>query len=842
MNIHDSDGDEADTTGSYSHNLSNDETESEQGGGRNIFFADAILDLDDAHDLADDMDSEVDDMNLNVNMNDLIPSAASSLSSTSHSKFHSKKLTVNNEADGALTSDNQNAVTLEMKNLSKTISKDEKKNDSANSTSNSYHIAQIESDPNPITKSSLASKFRPKRPLHFRDRTYALAFFLFIPFTFYITHIFDLSFSTTQIKHVDMKNNSTEIDIVPHAPKNKFTKQSWTHAATSPQSSPFTHIPLILATILALFGSKYLYKIPGGGEGDHARHIIANLFHQSTILATTSHAILLFQIYILTPRAWMYCFLPLFWFLTDILIKRELCVLRNTSVASGEANSGSPSRFSIFLQQLFPYTILRSTASGVGSSDSEMAGQRGAWGSLLPGRRIFFSALLDVALDILSRSLRRAVFLRIIISTLLIQGFFLYKWITQFWKTLALDTMPLAKFLMVMLVVIGGWWMCCFLSRVLALIASGGIISWFANEKVILLETEKRQMESQHYDNNYNQSSNEAHSDSASDDFSVGYSSNNYLNNRNGYTYNLQDAYRTTDASAYSSVRDYDDGIEDDFEQEEEFGLKSNRGSSSLGSSGISSNETNWTTNTNVKAFLLSALTISVGSVIKDALLGTVAHYLHVYLRHIDGPNSQALLNEHEQAMRISTSMDNIHDSSSALYRFINKIHQILQNFHIFAHSFVKQYSEYGICHIAAYYKSHRKASTDVSSLLRICGVEPILHDDITSTMCSTLSSAITGWMSIFFFISLSHHRGGNTLADSDLIPFRLSDANICQIVSIQYIVCYLMISTLLEPLRASIQAVYVSYAQSPESMCHAFPLIFQRLRRISEGDVSNIF
>ena len=45
---------------------------------------------------------------------------------------------------------------------------------------------------------------------------------------------------------------------------------------------------------------------------------------------------------------------------------------------------------------------------------------------------------------------------------------------------------------------------------------------------------------------------------------------------------------------------------------------------------------------------------------------------------------------------------------------------------------------------------------------------------------------------------------------------------------------CYLILSTLIEPLRASIKAVYVSFAQHPESFSQAFPLVFHRLSLIS--------
>jgi hypothetical protein len=40
-----------------------------------------------------------------------------------------------------------------------------------------------------------------------------------------------------------------------------------------------------------------------------------------------------------------------------------------------------------------------------------------------------------------------------------------------------------------------------------------------------------------------------------------------------------------------------------------------------------------------------------------------------------------------------------------------------------------------------------------------------------------------------------------------------------------------------MEPLRASIKAVYVCFAQHPQSLSQAFPLIYHRLSRISQAN-----
>lgn len=745
-----SDDEDLGTLGSF-------ESESDQG----VFFADAILDLEDAHDLADDEDTE-DGVIHSLTDQDAKPSSNNETIST-----------------GRIGSsvEMRNLSTINTNNSSHSTSRGNS-NVANNNPGNYGRVSNANTQNTPaLTPAVLAPRFRPRLPRHLRDRTYTLAFLLFVPFSLFLSRIL------SQVSSPYYDDDNTNIHI-----------RGWTHAASSPQASPYTHIPLFLSTALVIFAARFMYKIPGGGEGENARYSLSAIFNQSSTIALVSHVLLFLQIYFLTPRAWMYGLFPIFWFMIDVFVRRELCLI-------GRASSLSVS------------------STGVGSSDSEMAGRRGIWGSLLPGRRVFFQAMLDVSLDILSRSLRRAVFMRVIMVTLAVQGFFLILWVGSFWRVLGLDLNPMGKCLTVFLVIVGGWWTCAFFSRVLGLIASGGITSWFANHNVVLLDSPEI-----HNNPQQQNRASDSHSDTASDDYSVGYNNDSDFT-RNGFSNNIQDAYRTADASAYSSVRDYDEGIEDDYPQEDEFDHGPQHAQIMA-----NSNETDWTTNTNVKSFLVSALTISSGSVIKCALMGSFAQCVHFCLRNIDGLSFPSF--GRQRPMNISSSLDSSNFSSGLKQRLVNALRRV----QIKARSFVHSHSEYGMCHIAAYYKPYQKASSDVSSLISISGVEPILHDDITHTMCSTLASAITGWMSIFFFFSLAHHRGGSDSA----LSFRLSDANVCQIILVQYCICYLMLLTLLEPLRASIQAIYVAFAQCPESMSHAFPLVFHRLRRIAEGGVSN--
>jgi hypothetical protein len=66
-----------------------------------------------------------------------------------------------------------------------------------------------------------------------------------------------------------------------------------------------------------------------------------------------------------------------------------------------------------------------------------------------------------------------------------------------------------------------------------------------------------------------------------------------------------------------------------------------------------------------------------------------------------------------------------------------------------------------------------------------------------------------------------------------------ISDLEVVENMLLAFIISYTLIFTVMEPLRASIKAVYVSFAQHPRSLSQAFPLIFHRLSRLSESNVS---
>ena len=177
-----------------------------------------------------------------------------------------------------------------------------------------------------------------------------------------------------------------------------------------------------------------------------------------------------------------------------------------------------------------------------------------------------------MALDILSRSLRRSSFYPMIAA---LMGFQLCMVVC--WK---LAVFGANSFVWLLIALVAGKWLTGTVARILGLIASGGIASWFAQQSILMAEIQHMQA-SQH---------SEPTSDDASADYDVGYN-----------TRPLPEEYGTADASVYQSVLDMDEGIDDEFEVED----------------GNEGRSTEWTNagGSTVKAFFLAAVTISFGSV-----------------------------------------------------------------------------------------------------------------------------------------------------------------------------------------------------------------------------------
>ncbi len=153
---------------------------------------------------------------------------------------------------------------------------------------------------------------------------------------------------------------------------------------------------------------------------------------------------------------------------------------------------------------------------------------------------------------------------------------------------------------------------------------------------------------------------------------------------------------------------------------------------------------------------------------------------------------------------------------------------------------FVRSHSDLAMSHVAAYFKSYQRAANDVIALIESSGVEPIIHDDITTHMCSALCSVVSGCIVVLFGMLLTTHQNTTTSSKNVAGNAPLDDLSLLEILLLfAYILWYTLLFTALEPLRAAIKAVYVCFAEHPLSLSQAFPLIYQRLSRISDASGS---
>lgn len=109
-------------------------------------------------------------------------------------------------------------------------------------------------------------------------------------------------------------------------------------------------------------------------------------------------------------------------------------------------------------------------------------------------------------------------------------------------------------------------------------------------------------------------------------------------------------------------------------------------------------------------------------------------------------------------------------------------------------------------------------------------GLEPILHEDITTHMCTCVGGSITGIIVLITTYLLFHQRKRHV---------EVSDIHVVEDMLLSFILSYTLIFTVMEPLRAAIKASYIAFAQNPRCLSQSFPLIYHRLCRLSESSIS---
>lgn len=105
-----------------------------------------------------------------------------------------------------------------------------------------------------------------------------------------------------------------------------------------------------------------------------------------------------------------------------------------------------------------------------------------------------------------------------------------------------------------------------------------------------------------------------------------------------------------------------------------------------------------------------------------------------------------------------------------------------------------------------------------------------MIHEDIATHMSSCVGGAVSGIIVIFTGVVLVHQRNRN--------HSQINDSAVFADMLLAFIFCYTLIFTVMEPLRASIKAVYISFAQYPQALSQSYPLIYHRLSRMSQSNL----
>ena len=442
-------------------------------------------------------------------------------------------------------------------------------------------------------------------------------------------------------------------------------------------------------------------------------------------------------------------------------------------------------------------------------------------------RIAFFQAVTGMALDIMSRSLRRASFYRVLSALLLVQLGLLLLWRQALLGSLSTSSSSL---MLLLATWAAGKWATGTVTRILTLVASAGVLHWSVQQSARLTVEEQEQANNNTVLpgngiklNGQGGVSHRDEDDASSDDASI------------------PEAYRTVDASVYQSVVVMDeemlDDDYDDLEEEVVVGSAPPRSSFMINSSAgdrtgsafsqqrQQQQQHSHTSRTTVKTILWMGLTKNFGSIAHCGLLGGAAQFVWSQIRKIEF--AQTILRDNSfstgssndfQGMRIGDTNYN-----AAGLGLTNKVL-------VLARGFVRNHSDLAMTHVAAYHKGYTRAARDVATVIEQSGLERILHEDITTHMCTCVAGSMSGFIVLITTYLLLHQRKAHA---------EVNDTHVVESMLISFILSYTLIFTALEPLRAAIKASYVAFAQNPRCLSQAFPLIYYRLCRLSEPNLT---
>lgn len=503
----------------------------------------------------------------------------------------------------------------------------------------------------------------PRRP---RDVSWMATALLIIPTGLIVPHVYYRRHSTNT-------NNTTSEDV-----NSSSSLSSWSDMV----SSNSAHSTLLLSTLTALATSlivlRLLYSHPGGSDGDNSRYkAIARSLLLANQYCIWLHVIQIGLIYHYLSNVRSAILLPIGLVIRDTLRKVTLA----TTIAQ---------RHQFQQQRLAAATSATSTTHD---------------------RITFFLALAVSSLDVLSRSLRRTSFVRALSILLLIQFACTYLWWSALVTVLSSESMTatgsivLTKVMHItwlLLVMIAGNWATSTVCHLLGYVSAGGVSAWFRGQQVSIMERLKMQQQQQEEQDNITTINAEGMNkgqtvwqddDNAEDDYD-------------------DNAYQTADASAYATLSDFDEGLDDEYDDDEDpaEGVQyyDHRHQHHPQQQHINKEET-------VKSFLLVGCTIGFGSVAQCGLLGGVAQMFGTLVRIVD-TNLPPL--DEFRGMAVSTTVND--DTNAQRLRLIVSIQwRTTENA---VRNFVRSHSDIAMSHVAVYFKSYQRAANDVATLIEISG------------------------------------------------------------------------------------------------------------------------
>lgn len=235
---------------------------------------------------------------------------------------------------------------------------------------------------------------------------------------------------------------------------------------TQPPLSTATFGAWIVSAGAAVLVTRWMYGRRWNDEDRTGRHerVAAGLVSFAA-WSVVVYLVLAVTIFIRLPAARWTTVLPLAYTVRDVYLVRRWKQRRNgggvTTRRRGNHNNNGMSRLSSAASQ----------ASQPTSASSSSA-------SSYASRYAFFQALTAMALEILAQSLRRASFFRVLTLILVTQTL-----VIGLWRQALIGALDDESVWLLLLAALGGKWATGTMARLLSLVASGGVVNWFVKQQ-----------------------------------------------------------------------------------------------------------------------------------------------------------------------------------------------------------------------------------------------------------------------------------------------------------------------------------------------------------------------